>query len=90
MRFYERDDAYVIAEEADGTFYLEGWSNFIGYFPTLDEARERVVAEKARRAQGQQEYIDAFNASGGKGWEHAGCDHAYGICSGGGRATTAD
>lgn len=27
------------------------------------------------------QYAAAQQAAGGKGWEHAGCDHAYGYCA---------
>jgi hypothetical protein len=27
------------------------------------------------------QYVAAYKASGGKGWEHANCDHANGYCT---------
>lgn len=81
-RFYERDGAYVIAEDNNGRFYTEGWSNFIGRFATLDEARDAVAAGKAEHAKWTAEYIEAMAKLTPEQKRHAGCDHAYGICSG--------
>jgi hypothetical protein len=41
----------------------------------------RCDACAARWKKYTDDYIAARDASGGKGWEHAYCDHAYGYCA---------
>jgi hypothetical protein len=63
--------AGVEAYEID-VYYYNGYASQDAFHAALRAG----AGEYARARQ------EAFDRGEGEGWRHAGCDHAYGICSG--------
>lgn len=60
--------------------YLDDGSNFVQWLADGDDPVVLAHADLARKKARMDAYVAAMRE--GRGGAHAGCDHAYGICSG--------